>query len=198
MGMYGSTNPSPARRAAMNGISVAALLAVYGAWTEFVPSELSVDVGGRLSGAIAILVSLFVWHGFWTGHIPWAVRPRRWIARFLCMVLIPILIFCVSWLVAVRAIPDLATRMFGREAEKTMHLEASYRSRRRACDHQLRGDSLRFPGYICVSASDFGRFAPSGEVTVTGKATILGIHVAQVAPGADSRSSRAERAPAER
>lgn len=63
--------------------------------------------------------------------------------------------------------------------------EASYRSRRRACDHQLRGDELPFPGYNCVRASEFSHLAQSGEVTIIGKSTTLGIHVAQVTPGAN-------------
>lgn len=184
IGMYGSMAPSRARRATMNGITTAALLAVYGAWAEFVPSELSADVGGYLSCVVTLLVSLFVWHGYWTGRIPWGSRPRRWIARCLCMAPIPFLIFGASWLVTVRAIPDLATRVFGTETARSMHLEASYRSRRRGCDHQLRGDELRFPGYICVPASDFYHFGSSGEVTIIGKATILGFHIVQATPGA--------------
>ena len=180
VGMYGSTNPSRARRAAMRWIVISTLIAAYGASTEFVPAALTADIGDYLSGAVTLLVSGFVWHGYWTGRIPWGVRPRSWVARLLSMAFVPMFIFGVSWLVVVRAIPDLATRTFGTEASKAMHAEASYRSRRRSCDHQLRSDAIPFPGYICISPSEFSRLAPGGEVNIIGKTTILGIHVEKV------------------
>lgn len=183
VGMYGSMTPSRARRTTMNGLTAAALLAVYGAWTEFVPSEFGTDLGGYLSGAVAVLLSLFVWHGFWTGRILWGRKPSRWVARFLCMAAIPFLIFGVSWLVTARAIPDLVTQGFGTDTTRIMHLQTSYSSHRRGCDHQLHGDEFPFPGYICIRESEFSHFAPSGEVTIIGKSTILGMHVSQVTPG---------------
>jgi hypothetical protein len=162
LGMYRTITPSRARRLAMSTVMITALLAVYGARTEFVPSKLGADFGFFVSAAVTLVSAPYLWHGYYTGRIPWGRKPKRLITRTLCLAFIPLVIFGLSWLISVRAVPDIAARPFGTHTSRSLELEASYRPRRRSCDHQLRGDQLRFPWYLCVSPSEFGRFSPIG------------------------------------
>jgi len=180
MEIYGNLNPSRAHRISLNALLGSALLCAYGMLTDFVPAPLVANVGTYVAVAVSLLLSFFIWRGYATGRIPWHKRPRL-IARLLCYAVIPLGIYCFAWMIVVRAAPDIATRIFGTQASQVMILEASYRSRRKACDHQLRSPELGFPGHLCVSANEFN-FAPRGAVVLSGKATMLGMHVTHIKP----------------
>jgi hypothetical protein len=158
-------------------------LAVYATWTDFVPSELVANVAPYLCGAVSLGLGVFIWHGVATRRFKFPDQPRlgsRWTVYALGMAGV----YCLAWLAVARAVPDILTRIFGTHESRSMILEASS-ERRRSCYHQLQGPELPFPGHLCVSSSEIGRFAPRGEVILSGPSTMLGLHVTQIEPGAE-------------
>lgn len=182
VGIYGTLNPSRARRLAINSLLGTTFLAVYGGWTDFVPSALVADGGLYLAAAVGLSVGLFVSHGYATGRFAWQGNPGL-LARLLCYAALLVAFYCVAWLVIVRAVPDVITYIFGTHNSRIMVLEASHDGSRRTCDYQLQGPELTFPGHICISGPEFYGFPPRGEVILRGKSTFLGMHVSHVEPG---------------
>jgi hypothetical protein len=174
---YGSVNPSRGRRIAATVVFGSLLLVPYGLGTDFVPSALVAKVGLYLSAAMSLAFVLFAAHGVATGRFERDERQGR-----LSYVLGFVGIYCLIWPVLVRAVPDILTRMFGSYESRSIVMEARY-ERTRSCDHQLRGEELVFPGYICVPDDEVGRYAPLGEVILSGPSTKLGLHVSHIEPG---------------
>jgi hypothetical protein len=188
VGMYGSLNPSRARRVVTDAVLASVLFATYGIWTEFVPSEPVATAGGYLAAALSLSAGLFISHGFATGRFQWFRRPGL-PGRLFCYAFFTVFVYCVSWPVLVRAAPDVLTRIFGAHQSKSMILEFHDHSRwrhgsRGGCRYRLQGEELAFPGYVCVPY-DAGPFAPRGEVILSGKATFLGLHVSRMEPRLD-------------
>jgi hypothetical protein len=180
IGIYGSSSSTRAQRFSAHVLLAAALLSFYGLWTEFVPSAFGASCGLWLSWVTTLPLSLFLWRGYSTGKILWGRRPKWLINRLLCLAAIPIMIFGLVWVITVRAVPDLLTRIVETQTSTNMILHASHEWRRHSCDYQLRGNQLSFPGYICVSPSQFNQFPEYGEVTLSGLTTTFGMHVSHV------------------
>lgn len=181
LGAYGTLNPSRTRRVAVDTTLVAILLAVYGLWTDFVPSPLVAKGGLYLAVAVSLALCLFISHGHATGRIAWAMKPPLW-GRLLVYATFFGVIYCAAWMIFVRVAPDIVTRIVGKHESKTMVLEADSRFRKHACDDQLQGPELGFPGYLCIP-NGVGPFARRAEVILSGKATVLGMHVSHIEPG---------------
>lgn len=161
-------------------LAVAALLCVYGLWTEFVPSALGARCGLWLSLAVALPLSFFAWRGYLGESFPRGQGLRRQIGWLSYLAAIPLVTFGILWVVSVRAVPDIAARIIGTQTSVNMELRASHAYRKYSCDYQLHGDPLSFPGYICVSSSQFSQFPEQGEMTLSGPATSFGMHVSRV------------------
>ena len=181
VGMYGSLNPPRSRVIVVNSLLGSMLFAGYGFWTDFLPSPLVDKFGTYLAIAISLALGGYTAHGYSTGRFAWFKRPG-WIARKACYAAITIGIYCMAWLILVRAAPDVVTRVFGTDGSTTLLLDSSYDHRRKSCDFQLRGPELGFPWHICLPLSHPGHFAAHGDVLFSGKSTALGLHVSHIEP----------------
>ena len=176
--MYGDVNPSRGHRIAATVLFGSLLLLTYGLATDFVPSALVAKVGLHLSAALSLALVVFIAHGIATGRFEWDDRQGRppYVRAFIAT-------FILVWPILVRAVPDILTRIFGTYESKSMIMEARYDKHSRSCDHQLRGEELVFPAYLCVPDEEVGRYAPFGEVILSGPSTMLGLHVSYIEPG---------------
>lgn len=180
--VYGSLTPSRGQRIVAAVVAGCFLLVAYAVWTDFVPSAMVATVGIYLSAVVSLTLILFHAHGIATHRFEWEGVPGMR-SRLLTYVLVFVGTYCFAWLILVRAVPDILTRVFGTYESKSLILEASYAERRKQCDHQLRGEELAFPGYLCVPVDQVGRFAPLGEVILSGPSSALGLHVSLIEPG---------------
>lgn len=195
---FGSESPSPSRRRATHGLMVVLAFIAYGYFTDFVVSPWGAKVGLYASAVTTSVVTLYLWYGFAVGKIPFGLTTTSRTRKAFGLLLLPLFIFGFGWVLFSRSIPDIITRLVGEPLSIYTELEKDHSYRRRQCDYQVRGDYLSFPGYICVFPSQFDRLPDKGLMSLTGSATVFGMHVTTVeAKKADKQTQTAD-APVER
>ena len=180
---YGSDAPSRARRLTVNAILAAALVAIYGLWTDFVPARVMHIAGTTLAIAATVATTLVLWRGYLTGAIPYGPTATTRVRRTIVLLAIPLFAFMITWTILVRSIPDLLTRWTTRSSSFAVELRRAHGIGRRACDLQVRGEYLGFmPGHICVTAATFEKLPEKGLMIIRGRTSVLGTHIVAVEP----------------
>ena len=196
---YGS-NRSAAHRYLTNGLVFGAIAGAYGYFVDFVSSSLWWTAGSSLAAGATIVCLVAIVHGFRTGRLT-SQRSISLPVRFVGLLGLAAWVFCISWLLIVRAAPDTITRIVGVDAEFTVPLTAVHRrgTKSRRCEYRLEGEFLdrAFPGRLCVSSS-FAPFPSDVNITLQVKTTALGMHIVRFQQAsADKRlqATRETRAP---
>ena len=191
---YGG-NRSAAHRYLTNGLVLGAIAGAYGYSVNFVSSSLWWTAGSSLALGVTIVCLVAIVHGFKTGRLtsqPSISLPLR----FGGLLGLAALVFCISWLLIVRAVPDTITRIVGVNAEFTVPLTAVYSrgTKSRRCEYRLEGEFLEraFPGRRCVSSS-FAPFPSDVNITLQVKTTALGMHIVRFEQASANKRLQATR-----
>jgi hypothetical protein len=188
--MYGSGTPSRARRLTTNTIVSVVLAAIYGLWTDFVPTRLTQIAGTSLAVAATATITWTLVRGYLTGRIPFGPTATTRVRRASVLCAIAPVVFIFSWIVLVRSIPDLLIRWIAQPTSLVVELHKVRGLSRRACDYQVRGEYLGImPGHICVQPQTFEKLPEAGLMTLRVRTSTIGTHIIAVEPAPDNMSS---------
>ena len=100
---YGG-NRSAAHRYLTNGLVLGAIAGAYGYFVDFVSSSLWWTAGSSLAVGVTIVCLVAIVHGFRTGRLT-NQRSISLPVRFVGLLGLAAWVFCISWLLIVRAAP---------------------------------------------------------------------------------------------
>jgi hypothetical protein len=176
MKAFGAEHPTPRRYLAMVALYAFLVLVFYGLATDFLPEPAFAIKAAWIAGVFAL--ALTAWLGGWTlsGCNP-NFRGSKWRLAWLLPLMVA-LAFGFAWIAFARAVPSVATRVFGvDEALPPMVMWTDDSFHKSECSYQLRGGPLEgtFQGHLCVHA-DYFRAHPNHrvEVQLTGRRSFAG------------------------
>lgn len=185
---FGSERTGQALAAA--GILATTGLMLLGLFVDFIPAaglygaQMTIAFGFIGLCLTAVLLGAMVVKGAFSiamARMGW----KGWMA----IAFMPALFGIIAWIVFVKALPWVFTRVFGEEHEIRAVMRTDYVRSRRWCDHRLKGGPFEatMPSFTCISRRYYARY-PDQDVTVRleGKRSGLGFAVTSVHHVSDS------------
>ncbi len=152
------------------GLYSALVLFGVAAFVDFVPTAGWASTSQRVSIYFACAVTGAIWLLLAMGY-PRSGNEVSLKKRLVAAMITPVLVAFFSWLIALNALPAIATSLLGKNNERIVELTKKKVHRRRGCDHQLVGEVFynSFPHHLCVSSNQFEQLPERGKYTLQTK-----------------------------
>ncbi len=179
--VYGSDNPSAARRFFVNSFFVVMSFYAVGLYVDFVPSAEWSEISWRVSFSVGAAITVFVWRSYWTGAAEFSSGTSGW-RTALAFSLTPVLAMLFTWCALTHGTASLVSLLFGHEAELQHELRKEKRSARRTCDHRLTGDFLEpaLPSHYCIGSGTYQKLPEVAMYVIKGRQHFLGFVIDSV------------------
>ncbi|MBD9482140.1 hypothetical protein IB229_04105 [Pseudomonas sp. PDM14] len=181
--LYGAEEAPKIKIIVINAIFVTMLLGGYGWWADFVPSSEWSEIGFNLALAATAILTPIYYLALLTGRTKFQPKTSTPV-KILAVFLLPALIFIFPLLAITHGLGDIATQIFGHEAELTVELSKEQRQSRKSCNYRLEGYAIEKaqPDHICISEKEFNTLPRTGEYILHTKQTQLGVHIKSFSP----------------
>lgn len=173
--LYGVENPSSVRRHSIHCLFLVIGLFVWGAHSDFIPSQTWAKVGWYLALALGVLVTTFTWRAYWTGRAKFRPKTSR-LMKGLAYFFVPFISVGFIWVALTHGVGSLISLSLGGEREVMVELRKDRHHSRRSCDYRLEGGFLdkAFPSYICIGETNYQKLPEKAEYKIKGREHYLG------------------------
>lgn len=151
------------------------ILAFYGAWKSFIPSDDWSNHGSTLAVVFSVVFTIAILWPHATGRTQLKSETPLY-AKLFIPLLLPIMIFGFTWYALVRGAASGITQLIGQPSTIQVTAWKEKRSSRRSCNYRLRAEELK-KDYICLSEEEFSSLPSRIEATLFGMKSQLGFTI---------------------
>ena len=177
---YGTENPTLIRRLAIHLMMISFVVAFYGLFARFVPSEAWSRTGLFIAIGASAVGSPMLIFAYATGKIRAKFsHGTSALLSAVCYLILSLFLFGFSWFVAVHGIGASLTSLLGTQADAEVVARKEFRRSNRSCDFRLKAAELRRASrpYLCLSEAQYNVLPEESEITLHGRKSAFGFMI---------------------